>query len=108
VIKPVFDGVIAAFHQHDGTNDEELSKRLASKLGKDWAEILRHLHDSTIAVLGTRRLLWLRGEGVQWNPGDDGCVAGELLLDESSSSGFFELSGELFEVKEAQQPVQQL
>ena len=30
--------------------------------------------------LGGRRLIWPRGQGVQWNPADERCVAGEIRL----------------------------
>ena len=56
------------------------------------------LLDQSAAVLcAVPRLVYLRGAGVQWNPSDDRCVAGELLsaqpIDES-----WAIKGELVEV----------
>lgn len=101
VLKTVFDGVVSAFHQHDGTDLEEVSKRLAVRLERDWREISDCLKGPGMAVLGPRKLLWRRGKGLQWNPADDRCVAGQLLFEEGSTEGFWELSGELFRVREA-------
>lgn len=100
VIKPVFDGVVAAFHRHDGTMEAEVSRRLARVLNVDKREVDDLLRNGSVAVLGTRRLLWPWSAAVQWNPADNRCVAGELLLQESNARRLWELSGELFEAKE--------
>lgn len=71
VMKPLIDGVVAAFHAHDGSDGAELAKRVADPLFLDQHEVRTLLDGSERAVLGRRRLLWRRGAGVQWNPGDD-------------------------------------
>ncbi|MBE0513136.1 hypothetical protein IBX38_08815 [Candidatus Bathyarchaeota archaeon] len=99
LLKPLLDGAVAAFHQHDGTMQAEVASRLARVLGVRTQDVVAHLSDNTNAVLGRRRLLWPWRNSIQWNPADDCCVAGELLFI-GSTKDFLELSGELFEVRE--------
>lgn len=98
LLKPLLDGAVAAFHQHDGTMQREVADRLAHALEVPYAEVVHYLNESTYAVLGRRRLLWPWGDSIQWNPADECCVAGELL--ESPANDSVELSGELYEVRE--------
>ena len=100
VIKLVFDGIVAAFSKHDGSIDL-VAKRLAAALGIDQQGLTYLLENKTMAILGARSLVWPRGNGVQWNPNDDLLVASELSLVDCVSEGEWELSGELFEVREA-------
>lgn len=95
VVKPFFDGVVASFHQHDDAADKEVSRRLALSLGVGLNEIHAALQDRERNILGTRRLLWPWGDYVQWNPADDSCAAGSLMLEHSER---WHLSGQLFEV----------
>ena len=90
VVKPIFDGVISAFHSYKGNALDEVSKRLVPKLYKDQDDIKRFLEDDHQALLGKRTHIHPRGDGVQWNPQDDNCVAGALYLDidEQINSGF--------------------
>ncbi len=97
--KPIIDGVVAAFSNHDGSNGRELSRLLGSSLGKDEDEIYEYLHKGK-AVLGTRRLLWAFRGGFQFNPADEYCVACELLYGGDSEDDSYQLSGELFAVVE--------
>jgi hypothetical protein len=80
LIKPIFDGVISALHQHDGSDIMELSSRVAADLKRSPDEIHTLLSSSVGAVLGPHPLLHRFGAGVQWNPRDDLCMAGELLI----------------------------
>lgn len=98
VIKPIFDGIMAAFNRHDGSCVNLVTERLAAALGVDQKELACLLEDETMAILGARRLVWPRGSGVQWNPSDDLLVAGELSLVDHISEREWRLSGELFEV----------
>ena len=98
VIKPIFDGIVAAFSRHDGSMNL-VTKRLAAALGIDQKELTCLLESETMAILGARRLVWPRGSDVQWNPNDDLLVASELSLVDCVSEGEWELSGELFEVR---------
>ncbi len=99
-LKTVFDGVISAFHQHDGTDELEVSNRIAAELDITHEVITKLLRSARGAVLGVRRVVHRHGVGVQWNPQDDACVAGELQVECTESSGQWALSGELFEVAE--------
>ena len=78
-LKTPIDGTIAAFHSHIGEDAEPLA-RVARALGQDADGTARLLRDDTRAVLGVRRLVWNRGEGVQWNPADSQCEALEVLV----------------------------
>jgi hypothetical protein len=100
VIKPVFDGIVAAFSRHDGSDMNLVTERLSTALGIDQKDLTCLLEDETMAILGARKLLWPRGSGVQWNPNDDLLVANELSLVDYVSERGWELSGELFEVRE--------
>ena len=101
LIKPLFDGIIAAFHSHDGSMLEQVSDRVARKLDVDASEVAGHLLSDSVAVLGSRRLVWPWGKSVQWNPADDRCVAAELVVyTDKNRNGLWRLSGELFEVDE--------
>ncbi|HXH89189.1 MAG TPA: hypothetical protein VNI55_11370 [Gaiellaceae bacterium] len=95
LVKPILDGVISAFHTHDGSTETEVVKRLATQTDADEAELTEHLRSSRFGVLGRRRLLHLRGSSIQWNPADDHCVACELLIQGSDG---WSISGDLFEV----------
>lgn len=80
LLKPIVDGVVASFHQHDGTKLDDLAARVDAVLAGTVDARPLLMHDSR-AVLGRRRLLWPRAQGVQWNPADDLCVVGELLFE---------------------------
>lgn len=97
VVKPLVDGLVAAFHTHDGSDLEELERRLSGALGEQASRVRARLLSSARAVLGRRRLLWKRADGVQWNPGDDRCrVARIRPLRDSGST--WRVSGTLFPV----------
>lgn len=99
VIKPVFDGIVAALHSHDGTMLEEVSHRLGEKLGVEAKQIAQELLDESRAVLGKRKLVHPWRDVVQWNPADDRVVAGELTIRNNSDAELWGLSGELYEVE---------
>lgn len=99
VIKPVFDGIVAAFSRDEGSMNLA-TKRLAVALGIGQKELICLLENETMAILGSRRLVHPRGSGVQWNPNDALLVAGELSVADYAPEGEWQLSGELFEVRE--------
>jgi hypothetical protein len=84
LVKGIIDGVVSAFQAHTDTSTSgEVAARLANVLPADPAEIEDLLLERRWAVLGpVPRLVHLRDGGVQWNPGDDWCDAGELLAAE--------------------------
>ncbi|WP_156669439.1 hypothetical protein [Mycobacterium sp. E3339] len=101
-IKPALDGIISAYHSHDGDGAVEARRLEEVKIGT--AEALRHeLLDPRWATLGPRRLLWPhRPTGVQWNPADDYCVAAHVTLsrdklDTDKRSARWRLTAELME-----------
>jgi hypothetical protein len=97
LIKPLFDGVISAFHAHTGQKIDSIAGILSGRLSVSAEEVKSYLLSSEIAVLGARQLLWPWRDSVQWNPADERCVAGELVLGPREDVGIT-LSGELFEV----------
>ncbi|MCW4000916.1 MAG: tetratricopeptide repeat protein [Candidatus Bathyarchaeota archaeon] len=97
LVKPLIDGSVSAFHQHNGANEEAVAEHLTSTLEVRAQDIINYLRDSTYAVLGQRNLFWLRQNGIQWNPSDQDCIAVELLFG-SSNEAMVEFQGELFEV----------
>lgn len=101
-IKPIFDGIISAFHRYAGSEIEQVSARLGEKLGVPSGVMAALLLDDQFAILDDRPVVHLRSNGVQWNPKDDDCVAGALYheFDSGLSPGFrFEI--EVTEVEPA-------
>ncbi len=93
LVKKVFDGIICAFHSHDGDRLDEVSERVGRGLGQCATAIAAQLTHPRLALLGPRKLIWPYRKHVQWSPADDRCVAGELLLD--PGPGTWKLSGEI-------------
>ena len=82
LVKGIFDGVICAFQAHTDTAVlPDVAARLATILPADPNEIADHLIDRRRAVLDVvpRLVKPYRSAGVQWEPADHLCVAGELL-----------------------------
>ena len=95
-LKPLLDGIISAFHAHDGDDEMEIARRLARRTGANAEVITDLLRQRKSAVLGTRRLLWKWGmNGVQWNPADERCVAVEVQLNELQDLKTFAVRGEM-------------
>lgn len=92
--KPLFDGAIAAFH-HDPTPDPEVVSRLSRQLDAEPSEVRHSLANFSLAVLGSRQLVRPRLRGVQWNPADHLCVAGQLIWQDAARGPAWRLSGEL-------------
>ena len=95
--KPLFDGAIAAFH-HDPTPDPEVVSRLSRQLDAEPSEVCHSLANSSLAVLGSWQLVRPRLRGVQWNPADHLCVAGQLTRQDAAGGPAWWLSGELLSV----------
>src|SRR5207248_1002785 len=95
-MKPLLDGVVSAFHVHDGSQGAELAKRLAVSIQAPPAGILEGLTDEQWGLLGPRVLVRPYRNGVIWNPADERLVA---VLVETATAVESELSGELFEVE---------
>ena len=103
IIKPTLDGIVSAYHTHEGTDGTVEAQRL-EEAGLGARDQLRNqLLDRNWAALGGRRLLSAFGKaGVQWNPADDYCVAAHITLStdalgEDNHGARWQLSGELSE-----------
>ena len=86
IIKPLLDGIISAYHSHEGS-DGATESQLLSGLGHGAEEDLRNeLLDPRWAALGPRRLVRPFGaKGVQWNPADDFCVFAHVTLNSGAA-----------------------
>ena len=73
-------------------------RQLAERLGLEASRVRQLLVQPREGVLGVRRLLWRRADGVQWNPGDDLCVSCTLLHETSMSAPGWQIDFELFSV----------
>lgn len=105
LMKAVFDGVICAFQSHTDTKDlAEIVARIATILDVAPEEIEQLLRDQEGTVIGAvPRLVYLRGEGVQWNPSDDRCFAGDLVPADLDFDGTgWAIKGELLEIASAE------
>lgn len=100
LMKAVFDGVICAFQAHTDKDRPEVVARLAKFLQIAPEEVERLLCDQKGAVIGpVPRLVYPRGAGVQWNPSDDRCFAGEVVPAEPEPGGTcWAIKGELVEI----------
>ncbi len=98
LVKPLFDGVIAAFSAHDGSSLEDIVAWLRDRFGIDLSLARETLGSHQHDPLGTRRLLHRRAGGFQWAPDDDHCVAGELVITRRHQSDF-QLTGQLVAVE---------
>ncbi|GAS90826.1 uncharacterized protein RMCB_4922 [Mycolicibacterium brisbanense] len=103
IVKPTLDGIISAYHSHEGSDGHVEAQRL-EEAGLGSSETLPdQLLDRRWAALGGRRLLSPFGRtGVQWNPADDFCVAAHITLSTGGSvadghQARWRLSGELTE-----------
>jgi hypothetical protein len=98
-IKALIDGIVAAFHKHDGTEIDRVLERLSLSLRED-AELLRPaLIDGTHAPLGTTNLLQPYRSGVKWNPADHRFVHVEIRIVQAIDDEWSH-SGEIFVVSQ--------
>lgn len=80
-VKPLFDGIISAFHLYVGNDLDLVSTRLAERLNQTPGAIANLLVDDRLALLDDRTVVHARGNGIQWNPKDDDCVAGAVYFE---------------------------
>lgn len=95
LVKALIDAATAAFQAHsDATGLGEIARRLAAATGEQPGAITAMLCNHQRAVLGAPGMLvYLRGAAVQWNPGDQMCVAGQVTCE--PADGPWTLSGEI-------------
>jgi hypothetical protein len=104
LVKALMDGTVAAFQAHGNQKAvAELATRLALATGRSADMIAQALLNDERAILGiTDMLVRLRGTGVQWNPADHLCMAGQVLC-RPASGGTWTLSGEIHAVVQEHQ-----
>lgn len=77
-----------------------IAARLAVVTGQPADLIAQALLDDGRAVLGvTDRLVYSRGTGVQWNPADHLCMAGQILYWQAPGDAWT-LSGEIYAIEQ--------
>jgi hypothetical protein len=102
-VKPLIDGTVAAFQQHDRSNEQKVAELLAYKylreLNLKIPEVLALINRNDNALFGVRKLFWLdlKNERLQICPDDDYCNAGEIVFKENNDE-IIEILGEVFEV----------
>ncbi|MBI3747612.1 MAG: hypothetical protein HY262_01995 [Chloroflexi bacterium] len=80
--KPLIDGTIAAFHEHDDPESLDLvATRVGAQVSVPAGDVRSLLRRNAAGVLGSRRLLWPWRDGVQWNPADDRLSAVRIGLE---------------------------
>lgn len=80
IVKPLVDGVVCAFHSHDGSDLPIVSSRLSSVTGYPVQEIQSLLMAPDMAKLGQIKLVHPRSRGVQWNPADHRCEKAQVKV----------------------------
>ena len=103
-MKPLLDGIISAFHYHNGESIKDVSERLQQRLGlkEDEAFIEELLLDETASVLGIRNLVMPYRQGIVRNPGDDQFVRIKIEVQRAVSREW-KVSGSIYGLKEANQ-----
>ena len=101
LVKALIDGTVAAFQAHGNqASAAEMATRLAVATGQPAGLIAQALLDNKHAVLGiTDRLVYPHGTGVQWNPADHLCMAGQVLCRQAPDDAWM-LSGEIHAVEQ--------
>jgi hypothetical protein len=102
LVKALVDGTVAAFQAYGNRlSAMELAARVSAITNQPIELIAQNLLDNRRAVLGvTDELIYLRGDGVQWNPSDHQCMAGQILVQPTPSTTWT-LSGQICSVEPA-------
>lgn len=89
LVKPLFDGVISSLH-HDPTveSTDPVSNRIAGKLNVTPVQVAEYLGESANSVLGSRKVVSPYRQFVKWNPQDELCLVGQLLVQHRDSSSW--------------------
>lgn len=103
-VKALIDGTVAAFQAHgDQASAAGIAARVAITTGQPAGLIAQALLDHDRAVVGAAdRLVYPHGTGVQWNPADHLCVAGQVLCREAPGDTWT-LAGEIHAVEQEHQ-----
>lgn len=73
IIKPLLDGIIAAFH-YQNLVDQKVLVSMAEKLQIDRELVLQELSCHGYEILGERHLVSSYRKGIKWNPEDEKCT----------------------------------
>lgn len=95
VIKPLLDGIVAAFQADDGRSPDEGLRLHAQNAGLPAEESTAMLRDTSRAILGRTKLL--KRDGLM-QPSDDLCMLGEVVR-EPVAGARWECSGEVYRVR---------
>lgn len=96
--KAIIDGLINTLNYHDGTDEIEICRRLARRISVSSQEIALLLKIQEGALFGKNRLVKLWRDTVQWNPQDDRCLVGEILIRQNEKESDAVLVSEVFEI----------
>ena len=99
--KPLIDGTIAGFHEHDDSASLDLvASRVGAQISAPAEEVRLLLSRNAAGILGSRRLLWPWRDGVQWNPADDRCLAVRIRHEprDAPDGGGIRIRGSLVEI----------
>ena len=86
-LKVILDGVISAFHADDGSGEAMVLERVAAAATVPVEQARAMLANRDRNVLGARRLAHRFRGGIQWNPADDRCVAGDVTMGVDDAPG---------------------
>jgi|GEM_PF-601742 len=97
LMKPLLDGIVSAFHAHDGSHLSDVANQLSRLTGLSSEYIETLLMESDRAVLGRTRLIYPRGTGIQWAPNDHLCMEATLNM-EYVDQDEWTMSGRLYAI----------
>lgn len=82
LLKSIVDGIVCGLQsQSDLAGADALAPLIALSVRAPVAAVTAALTNATVSSIGVReRLVHARGDGVQWTPDDDRCVAARLLF----------------------------
>jgi hypothetical protein len=98
MVKPLFDGVVAAAVRDSTAGARVDVGELAAQIGQPLPAVLAHLNDHEHTPLGDYRLM-VRCATLQMSPPDDLCVCATLTVRRSPTAQRAELAGRLFSVE---------
>ena len=96
LVKSLVDGVVSAFHVHDGSQLAEVSARLSRLTDESQPDIEDQLMKSNVSLLGTTNLVYPYLQEVKWNPGDHLCRKAELSL-QYTDGPTWSMSGRMYQ-----------
>ncbi len=105
-IKPIIDGIVSAFHVHDGSNLEYCTSWLTKHLPEPNENLQKLLINEDISILGKTNLIFPFKKGIMWNPMDSKCMACKMVLIPEKSCYEWSIDGEIFRISPVNQKSQ--